>query len=79
MSNLQNFVRLVARMRNAQKNLKKFKGQSYIAQAEQLERDVDKTLEGMGFEGKKIKQLRIDAQAPHQTDEERGPYLTELE
>lgn len=76
MSNLQNFVRLVAKLRKAQKSAKKFGMQSQVAAAEKLEAEVDKELEQMGFEGAKIKQMRLDALDPKKTDEEQGTYAT---
>jgi len=63
MNNIQNFVRLVARMRQAQKKAKQLKAKSYIDLAESLERDVDKQIEEMTLEGTKIKQLKLEAAA----------------
>jgi hypothetical protein len=74
MSNLQNFVRQVARMRVAQKARDKNLTRSYIERAKILEREVDKALEEMGFQGQKIKQMRLDDADPKKTDEDSGPY-----
>lgn len=74
MSNLQDFVRLVARMRMAQRDAKWLGLHSLYLRAESLEREVDKMLEQMGFEGAKIKQMRLDALDSKRTDEESGTY-----
>lgn len=76
MNKIHDLLRLVARMRKAQREAKKYKMQSQVAAAEKLEAEVDKELEQMGFEGAKIKQMRLDALGSKKTDEEKGTYAT---
>lgn len=79
MNKQQDFIRVVARMRRAQKAAVKFKMKSQLEAAATAEAVVDKMLEEMGFEQKKVNQLMLDAAASKKTDEEQGSYLTEIE
>lgn len=59
MSNLQDFVRLVARMRRMQKATAVTASRGALAETERLEQSVDRMLEQMGFGKMKAQQLRL--------------------
>lgn len=53
------FLRMVWKLRKAQKDYFKYKSQSALNTSKSLEREVDKWLEQVGFEAAKIKQLGL--------------------
>jgi len=77
MNNIQNFIRLVYRLRKAQKLYAKTGTQSAQMSVNDLEESVDRQLGTMGLEGSQIKQMRLDAAVKLKTDEEPGQYKTE--
>jgi len=55
------FLRKVAKMRHAQKDLKKYpNSRPMISAATRTEAEVDKWLENVGFQNAKAKQLQFD-------------------
>ena len=58
------FLRLVWKMRKAQKDYFKYKSQSALTTSKSLEMQVDKWLEQASFEAAKIKQMGFSSEEP---------------
>lgn len=58
------FLRMVWKMRKAQKDERIFHSRRTRAACDSIERDVDKWLETVGFASAKIKQMALDIETP---------------
>lgn len=74
MSNIIDFVQLVARMRDAQRTYNSNMTRQHLEASSELEQKVDRELLTFITEQEKIDQLRLDLGRSHKTDEERAPY-----
>lgn len=77
MSKLQDFVRLVNKMRKAQKMAAKTKTRSALEQVKRLEESVDRELEEFGYEVKKVEQYKQAEMNTRPMTQEEATYLTE--
>ena len=65
LSPYRTFLRMVYRMRKAQKLYFEIKNPRSLHDAKLLEKDVDRWLSAAGVEGQKIEQMRLDSEKPN--------------
>lgn len=78
MSGDKNFMRLVARMRDAQRIYNSNMTRSNLEAANDLELAVDRALLNLIDEQKKVDQLMLELDQTRKTNEEKGTYTARI-